>query len=150
MSRVIDYDRGVSIRQHKQTGIMVYMYKDTPGVYYNVHGTEVAEDFAGEAGFDIASLGKQRTLRERMSAAMDEIKAELDLAGEAGEVVKEQGGLKIVRINDDKFQVLDENGNKISPIPLPLDQATLLLDKLGKPSPFKAAAKKAQKEAQTE
>jgi len=154
-ARAIDYDRGVTIKScDKPTCFPVYMYKDTPGVYLNVYGQPVSEDNAKEAGYDVDALRKQKEFRERSAVALEEIRAQLEMEASGNDkVVMERGGLKIVTFGH-HYHVKDQHDNVISPIPLPLDQATLLLDKLApkpeKPEKKPSAREKAQKEAEND
>jgi hypothetical protein len=149
VDRRINYDRGVIIRQHKRTGMDVFMYVDTPGVFLNAFGTSIDEKLASEAGFDIENLGKERMKRERMKAAMDAIELELAIADESGKekVVLENQGFKVIDIGLGRHFVLDPEGNRLTQVALPLEQAKVLVQQLA-PAPSKAPEK--QPEAKPE
>ena len=134
-NRKINYDRGVIISQHKSSGMDVYMYVDTPGVYLNAFGTPIDEQLAKEAGFDVVKYGKDRVKRERMAAAMGAIEHELEIANEEGnkKTVKEQNGFKVIDIGLGRHYVEDPDGNRLTATPLPLEQSVLLLDKIAPP-----------------
>lgn len=131
-NRKIDYDRGVIISQHKQTGMDIFMYVDTPGVYLNAFGTPVADKLAKEAGYDVEKFGKERVKRERMKAATDAIEQELAIVNDQGvkTVVEETEGFKIIDIGLGRHFVEDPDGNKLTSVPLPLEQAKVLLRQL--------------------
>ena len=132
MARKIDYDRGVIISQHKASGMDVFMYVDTPGVYLNAFGTPVSDQLAKEAGYDVEKFGKDKLKRERMAKAMTAIEAELAIADEVGKknVIEEKGGFKIVDLGVGRHYVEDAEGNRLNSIPLPVEQARVLLAQL--------------------
>ncbi len=104
----IDWNRGVIARTHRQTGISVAMYKDTPGVYFDENGHEVGEDFARQAGFDVDTLNKQKERDAKMAAAIASVEAEYE--GEKHQVVFEAGGFKVRHEEQGKHSVLDAEG----------------------------------------
>lgn len=145
MPNNISYKRGVFIKTEALSGIDVFMYVDTPGVYLNAYGTEVSEELAKQAGFDVEKYGKEKLKRERMAAAMTAIEQELQLADEQEhKVVAEKGGFKVKDLGLGRAIVEDPDGNKLVPTPIPVEQAKLLLKKLvpdkAKPVPAPAAA----------
>lgn len=136
-ARAIDYDRGVIINVHKQTGMDVFMYLDTPGVYLNAHGGEVSEKLASEAGYDTVRWGKQRLIRERTADAHARIKEELEEAASQRRVVAERNGFQILDLGLGRHQVLHD-GEVLTKEVLPLDLAEELLEQLA-PSQVEAA-----------
>lgn len=72
----IDLNRGV-IAKTGLDGLRVYMYKDEPGIFRDVHGDEVALDAARTAGFDVKALSDERTKRERLDEARERIEREV-------------------------------------------------------------------------
>jgi len=139
MPKNIDYDRGVMKRIHP-SGISVYMYVDTPGVYLNAFGSEVAEEMAKTAGFDVGILAKKRLKNERMAAAMSAIEKELQGSEESMEVVvAEREGFTIVDIGIGRHHLKDPDGNVLTPTAQPLEAAKLLMDQLV-PKPAAEAA----------
>lgn len=129
-ARVIDYDRGVVIRQMASTGMDVYMYVEEPGVFLDAFGREVPESIAREAGFNTERLSKERLKRERMKAAFDQISAEIDTSDRIEEVIAERGDYKIVSIGLGRHQVRDSEGNTLTSTPVPLEVAQRLFDAL--------------------
>jgi hypothetical protein len=129
--RNIDYDRGVLIRVHAQTGMDIFMYADQPGVFLNAHGTEVTPLLAQQAGYDTDKLVKERKKRERMAEAMAKIEREMDGQDEVeSKIVEERDGYKIMDIGLGRHNLVDPDGDNLNTIPLPLEQAKLLLDSL--------------------
>lgn len=127
----IDFDRGVIFSQHPSMAVWVYMYVDSPGHYLNAFGNPVPEQLAKEAGFDVEKHAKERKRRERMQEAKDAIDAELaEINEENAVVVKEKGGFKVVDIGLGRHNVLDPDGNRLNPVPLSLDLAEKLVDRL--------------------
>lgn len=114
----IDYNRGV-MKRHHQTGVEVYMYLDTPGVYLNAFEMPVSEKLAKEAGYDVEKLGKDKLRRERMATAAALIEQELaDENDMERKVEVEVNGLRLVNIGKDRFVVEDPDGARLTPVPL--------------------------------
>jgi hypothetical protein len=128
----IDVDRGVVSRLHRETGVRVYMYFDAPGYYYDEHSNSLSEDFAEQAGFPVKDHAKDRFKREKMKAFMSQVDRSLAEAEEAQdkEVVAEKGGYKILAMAYGTALVVDENDQRITPLPIPMIQAKGLLDAL--------------------
>lgn len=141
--RNIDYDRGVIIKTHNASGMDVYMYADTPGVFLNAFGTEVDEKLAKEAGYDVDRLSREKVKRERIAAAAQMIEQELALADKEGqkEVVVERAGFKVIDIGLGRHFVEDPDGNRLTVHALPLEQAKTLLDQLTPSTPRKLQTK---------
>lgn len=146
----VDYNRGLMKHTHAPTGIAVYMYFDDPGVYLNAYGFEVSKTLAENSGYDVGKWGKERTKRLRMAEAKELIEIELDAAEEyKPEVVKELKGFKVLAIGLGRHHVKDPDGNQMTEIPMPLEQALGLLEKMvpssletGTPSEEKVTAEK--------
>ena len=51
----VDYNRGAVIRMHPD-GFDVNMYKDAPGIFYDVNGKQLSATIAVECGFDVKHL----------------------------------------------------------------------------------------------
>jgi hypothetical protein len=127
----IDLDRGVQSRTDPGTNVEVYMYWDTPGVYLNAHGTEVDVALAERAGFPVEEHLKKRRYQEAVKAAQDKAIAEIADADRSEKVVtKEKGGFTIVDIGYDRYFVFSPDGDKLTPTPLNLRSAVILLDQL--------------------
>lgn len=142
----IDVDRGVVSRLHRETGVRVYMYYDQPGYYYDEHTHAVAETFAEAAGFPVAEHAKERYKREKMADFSAEITRRMSEAEDASnkEVLAEKGEYKILAMAYGTAIVVDGSGQKITPMPVPLEQAKGLLDALvpSEPEALKAKGKK--------
>lgn len=135
-----DLNKGVHIR-YTTSGIAVYHFPSwlevtvdaktgqelsrvphpgKPGYFYNEHGDEVAVALAKEAGFDVDSLLRERTMREKQAQAMAAIEAEFAVAGAKHEVVASQGEYTVVDIGMDRYNVEGPDGsvmNTAGPIP---------------------------------
>ena len=147
----IDFDRGVIIKQHK-SGAQIYMYRAEPGHYLSSFGSEVSEELAKEAGFDIERFSKARLKGERMATAMAAIEEELSAEPGEEKVVADRKGFTVVDIGMGRHVVKDPDGNNLVADPMPKDVALLLLEKLtpDEPKPKPAAREKAPKEAEKE
>jgi len=128
--QAIDYNRGVRIRSHP-SGVQVYMYNDEPGVFLNAFGHEVADALAQAAGYDVASLGRERLKKERMAQAMSMIENELSSEGTTEEtLLVERRGFKIIGIGLGRFHLKDPDDNTLTPTPVSEEVAMLLLDQM--------------------
>lgn len=139
----IDYNRGVMIMTHNASGMNVYMYLDTPGDYLNAFEGPVSEQLAKEAGYDVEKYGKEKIKRIRMAQAKEAIEAELNNADVTNEVVREKNGFKVVDIGLGRHKVEDPDGNTLTAVYLPKEQAFFLLDQLA-PDPVPEKLKKAK------
>lgn len=125
--RVIDYDRGVIINVHKTTGMDVFMYVDSPGRFADAHGNVVPDSIAGESGFDIEKLGKERLRLERKKQANALIDKELaDEADTAEKTLSERNGFKLVTIGLGRHNVRDPEGNILNTQPMAKESAQRL------------------------
>lgn len=150
--RKIDYDRGVIIKIHQTSGMDVFMYVDTPGVFLNAFGTEIDPSIAKEAGYDVDRLLREKVKRERMAQAAKLIEQELALEEKEGvrEVVAERQGFKVIDLGLGRHYVEDPEGNQLTAQPLPLEQAKLLLSKLTPDKEPKVETPKAKAKAKVE
>lgn len=106
--RKIDYDRGVEFRR-TPSGITVYMYLDSPGVFLNAHGGEVSKELAREAGFDIVRLIRERERRTALDAALAEVNKQFSYVGPET-VVKERDGYTLINLGNGRFVVRYPDG----------------------------------------
>lgn len=128
MARKVDYDRGVLIMTHPGTGMDVYMYVDTPGVYLNANELPVTDEIASEAGYKVEQLAKEKLRMQRKAQAGALIDKELSDETSTEEVeVADRNGFKIVSIGMGRHNVKDPDGNIINAHPLPLEMAQKLL-----------------------
>ncbi len=130
MAKGIDVDRGVMMRYLDGTGIQVYMYLDTPGVYLNAFGAEVSGDLARQAGFDVEKLGRERTKRERMATAFAAIEAEIEGRSEKEATLVERNGFKLIDIGLGRTVIKDPDGLSLVSNPVPLEYGQKLFDML--------------------
>jgi len=128
----IDVNRGVVSRLHRETGVRVYMYYDKPGYYYDEHTNAVADNFAEAAGFPVAEHAKERYKQEKLADFTTEINRRMAEAEDAAdkEVLEQKGEYKILKMAYGTAIVVDGEGHKITPMPIPLPQAKGLLDAL--------------------
>ncbi len=128
----VDLNRGVSIRVHGATGIRVCMYKDEPGVYFDVNGAPITKlSMATEAGFDTERHERERKARMDTQAALAEIQRKYGL--EQGGVLMEAAGYKAVSREDGMFDIINPDGDKTNPRPLSGDEAEKLILMLAQP-----------------
>lgn len=127
MARKVDYDRGVIIMTHPGSGMDVYMYVDSPGVYLNANELHVPDNLAAAAGYDVERLSKEKLRMERKAKAGALIDKELsDDANTSEEEVSERNGFKLVSIGLGRHNVKDPDGNQLNAHPLPLESAQKL------------------------
>lgn len=128
MARKVDYDRGVIIMTHPGTGMDVYMYVDSPGIYINANELPVPEAIARESGYNVEALAKEKLRMERKAQAGAIIDKELsDEANTQEEEVADRNGFKLVSIGMGRHNVKDPDGNSLNAHPLSLEQAQKLL-----------------------
>lgn len=132
MSSKIDLNRGVHCTRDRLTGMYIYMYIDTPGVYLSEHGTPVSEVLAKAAGFDTAKYAKERLRRERSAEFNSKLAAELDMLEHEDDekVVYTVGGWKVIEVGAGFASVKDPDGNRVTAAPIPVEAAKGLLDKI--------------------
>lgn len=147
MSAAIDVDRGIVFKQvvkfdaknknkfepdEQYGGLAVYMYIDTPGVYYNVHGKEVPAAMAQKAGYDVTHLGKLRGKQLALAEFDRKLRAELEIELAEDEVVlAEAGEWKIIGLPADRAKVVDkETGEPVTAVPMSRSDAKKLLAEL--------------------
>jgi hypothetical protein len=142
----IDVDRGVSIRQIVKFdeknprkfepdatygGLTIYMYKNEPGVYYDVHGKKLPEALAKKAGFDTSTNAKLRKKRAAMADFEKQMAEALALEVEEEEVLAQKGDWKVVALPMDRAKIVDvETGDTVTAVPMPRKDALMLLDNL--------------------
>lgn len=140
----IDLDRGVTMRQIVKFndkggflpdpaygGMQVFMYKDEPGVYYNIHGKKLPEAIAKRAGFDTEKHAKMRKFREADQAFKAQLAKELAL--ELGEevILAENKDYKVVAMPMERAKIIDKDtGNAINSVPMPKADAMVLFEEL--------------------
>jgi hypothetical protein len=140
---IIDYNRGVSIRVDPSSGAKVYMYKDSPGVFLNAHGAEVADSLARRCGFDVTTLKREREKREAIGEAMADIEAqfESEKSRKVEKVVKEKEGYRVVDFGFGRHSVFGPEGEKLHDKYLNKQEALHLLKVIVKtPTPTPEAA----------
>lgn len=127
----IDRARGCTIRFHP-AGFRIVMYKDTPGVYFNERGEPANEKLAGQAGFDVAVLRKEKLKRERM--AQYQAKVEAEFATEQDDVENllsaPEDGLTVKHIGKGKYAIFDADGERLTKKPLTKAESQNLMDDL--------------------
>jgi hypothetical protein len=108
----------------------VYMYPDDPGNYLNAFGAPVPEEIAKGAGFPVDVLKAEKTKRERIAHALDVINREIEGITQERKVVEEVGGFKILDVGLGRHVVEDPDGNMLTPQPLPLEAAQVLVGQM--------------------
>ena len=134
--RCIQVDEGYSISELAD-GARVFMHKKHPGIYLNVHGHEVSEAVARQAGFDVERYRREALKRDKMAEASAIIEAELtqQVTPEAT-VIEERGGYKLVDVGYSRFVItLDEE--PVTPKAVTLSLAKSIMAKL---APAEAAS----------
>lgn len=117
----IDLNRGVTIRKDKETGISVYMYKDTPGHYLSQFGKPLPESVAAKAGFPVEQHKKERLRTERRAFAATQIDKELDMANKSDpKELERHGDFVLVDAGAGRANIVDADGYKYNPQPLPI------------------------------
>lgn len=134
----IDLNRGVLIRKMRDANMKIFMYFDTPGIYYNVHGKEIPEAVARAAGFETERYAKQRLKREKMKEFERTIEAQLAMEAEDDAppaILAERGEFKVIDAKLGNVWVIDASGDKMNERPITQEAGMLLLTVLaGEPA----------------
>ena len=141
----IDLNRGVTKRIHV-SGVAVYMYKDDPGKYLNAFGSEVEDELAKAAGFDVDTLGAARRKKERVAQAMSVIESEFAQDEGTEVVVAESQGFTVVSVGLGRHNLFDPESNKLNSNPLTEEEALRLLEQMVPKSPEQEATNEEAKE----
>lgn len=113
MAMKIDLNRGVIEKRSLGLPMSIFMYRDLPGVYYNVHGDEVSEEVAAKAGFDVEQLRKQKAVaadRATLEAQMAALTAE-----DTRVIVEERGPYELVQVGSAGFEIT-RGGERLLPL----------------------------------
>ena len=128
----VDVDRGVHFRV-SALGMAIYMYVDTPGVFFNEHNRPVTPDFVIESGWPEEEVNRFLKMKRRNDArrkAMQEIDLEF-ASGGTREIICEEDGYRIVHSGNDMYNLEFEDGSIMNANgPIPLDIATRTFNKL--------------------
>lgn len=127
------------VHRFTREGIAVFMYNDTPGVFYGEHGQEFPPEMAMAAGFDVEPLLQQRQKQEAIGKAQAEIEQTFKETKKHN-VKAQRGSYKLVYIGNGMFNVEFEDGALMNPEPLSEDVALRVFDTL---APKKASPKPA-------
>lgn len=109
----IDLNRGVSKRTHARTGIQVVMYKDSPGTYYDAKGNQISDELAGQAGFPIADLKKEKEKRDRLKEAKEDIERDYEMPEGESIYSNEQCDVVCVSEPNGTYNVVIADGGEI-------------------------------------
>lgn len=124
----LDADRGYTMRaSFLQPDKRVFMYKDTPGVYFDVHGAQVSEAEAHDAGFPTEQLARLKHISEaRVAAEAEWKKAYAEVLGQPKNVVASRGGFSVVELANDNFDIEDIDGTRLNRNPMTFAEAERL------------------------
>lgn len=145
----VDYDRGVMKGKDPTSGIEVYMYMDTPGVYLNAFEQPVSEKLALAAGFDVDKFRSARQRQERMAYAKQQIEKELAHGIPQKEPLLERKGWKIMVLGKNLHNVVDPDGNVLNQFPLGEEVARSVFDSLIPPEAVQKAPEGKKEEVVT-
>ena len=125
----VDYDRGVLIMLDPVSGMDVFMYVDSPGVYLTAHSKPVPEEIAKRAGYDVEKLAKDRLKGERKAQALRAIEEEMADEKDMREdvVCEDASGFKVITTGMGRHHVIDPDGNQLTRLALPKESALKLL-----------------------
>lgn len=127
----VDLNRGCTIRIHPH-GFRVIMYKDAPGKYLSEAGDPLSSKLAGEAGFDVETLERERRKQERMAEYQAKVEAEFATEQENIETLLSAPteGLHVKHIGKGKYAILDGEGERLTKNPLTKGEAEVLIKDL--------------------
>ena len=119
----VDVNRGCIIRYIGSTGEAIYMYVDTPGVFYNEVGRVVSAEAAHAAGYDTEYLLKIRRRNDARNAAIAAVDAEF-AQSQGRKILREAGEYRLVEVREGFYNVEFEDGTVLNARgPVPLDIA---------------------------
>lgn len=125
------YSGGCLIR-HTQDGVAIYMKHAQPGYFYNDFGGEVSPELARAAGYDVDPLVAMRKKMARIAVATQAIEEEFNAPSETVKIVKEVNGFKVVDVGNDRFNLLDPEGNRLNKQFMTREVAVKTLDSVTK------------------
>lgn len=141
--RKVDYDRGAIIMSHPGSGMDVFMYVDTPGEYLDAHLNSVPDTIAGEAGYKVEQLAKERLRRHRKAQANAIIDQELADESDVEEVVVDsRNDFILVSSGLGRHNVKDHDGNVLNAHPLTKESAQKLFNAMAGEKKEKAPVSK--------
>lgn len=126
----IDYNRGVIKGKDQTSGVAVYMYIDTPGVYLSEQGTQVTAELAKKAGFDVDKYRVARLKSERLAKAKHIIEQELEADNSKKKAIKEKNGWAIVHLGFGRHVIEDPDGNEMTERQLTREEAEVVFEQL--------------------
>lgn len=139
---MIDRNRGCTIRFHR-AGMRVVMYHDSPGEYFDEKGKPLTDEIAKSAGYDVASLKKEREKQDKMKAFRAKLDAEY--AAKEDAIAREMGEslYKVKHVGGGQYAILSADGERITQHALSRDEAEKLLTELenGKETPQETETK---------
>lgn len=120
----IDLNRGVSMRSHP-SGFRVAMYKEEPGVFYDMNGEPVSDELAAKAGFDVETLRLERQKQEKLAEARKRIEEEYKTAEQDVERALDQQveNYEVRHVGSGRYAVFDQNGNRLTEKPMSKSEA---------------------------
>ncbi len=103
--RVVGQPSGGTIHRVGPGGMMIYMYNDDPGVFYNEHGGRVSNAIAAQANFDVETLAKLHRRKLAMEKATDAVDQEWSEQRSSARVLAEKGEYRLVELGKGHCQV---------------------------------------------
>jgi len=131
----IDLDRGVTKRPHS-SGIVVVMYKDTPGEYFDATGNPVTSELAEQAGFPVeehaTEMKKAAALAQARAAVEAEFAAKSDLVNQVLSASVEGQVYVLKKGKGDNYSIVNkESGEALTPYLVDKSTAQTLMQALG-------------------
>lgn len=124
----IDMDRGVMYCTHGPSGMVIYMYIDTPGEYFDAHTQPVPETLAKDAGFNTEKYAKQRKRNAEMAKVMKVLDSEMAI-DDSRQIHAEKNGYRLISLESGLAYVETDEG-RLTPTPIPLGTAVIIFNKL--------------------
>lgn len=125
----IDWNAGVTSKLHGKTGIWINMYKNEPGIFYDMRGGLVSDTLARECGFDVAKLKREADRKGKVSDAMQSIEAEFSDADER-EVLFAKGDYKVIAAAKGFADIFDVEGNMMNNVKMKRSEALRVAEEL--------------------
>lgn len=129
---MVDLNRGVTMRDTEE-GVRVCMYKDDPGVFFDVNGDAIDPDVAEAAGFPVRRLLGERRKKLELEKRRREIEKELaEEEARLSDDIEAHGNVsRTFRISEERpgwFNVIDvQTGERQRPQSMSRSEAEELL-----------------------
>lgn len=130
----LDWNDGITSKQHIKSGIWINMQKKQPGIFYDMRGGLIPASLAEECGFDVKKLQREAERKMAVNAALDSVEDEFSDADER-EVLFKKGDYIVVAAAKGYADIMDIDGNMVSSVKMKRSEAIRIARELTKEIP---------------